>query len=250
MIFLSILAATLAGGLLSVLLAATVALTWLPRFADRMVAFAVGLLLTFAFTDLLPEAMYLGLDPREMGLVLLGGLLAFFMLEKVALWRHDHRHAQGLSSHAPRVAMIVVGDGLHNFVDGVLIAAAFLTDPVLGWTTTLAVLAHEIPQEMSDFMVLLSAGVTQRRALLLNALSGLAMVAGGALGYAALQQAEAAIPYVLSVSAASFIYIAVADLVPELHRKRQPSDWLSQGVLLTLGLATVLLIGELLPHSH
>ncbi|WP_372827409.1 ZIP family metal transporter [Polaromonas sp.] len=245
-----ILVATLAAGLFSVLLAATVALTWLPRFADRMVAFAVGLLLTFAFTDLLPEAMHLGFDPREVGLVLLGGLLAFFMLEKVALWRHDHRHAQGLPSHSPRVAMIVVGDGLHNFVDGVLIAAAFLTDPVLGWTTALAVLAHEIPQEMSDFMVLLSAGVEKRRALLLNALSGLAMVAGGVLGYIALHQAETAIPYVLSVSAASFIYIAVADLVPELHRKRQPADWLSQGLLLTLGLGTVLLIGELLPHSH
>lgn len=248
MTFLYILAATLAGGLLSVLLAATVALTWLPRFADRMVAFAVGLLLTFAFTELLPEAMGMGFDPQQAGLVLLGGLLAFFMLEKVALWRHDHRHAQGLPSHAPRVSLIVVGDGLHNFVDGVLIAAAFLADPVLGWTTALAVLAHEIPQEMSDFMVLLSAGVSRRRALVLNALSGLAMVAGGALGYAALRQAEAVLPYVLAVSAASFIYIAVADLVPELHHKRKPADWLSQGALLCLGLGAVLVVGELLPH--
>lgn len=248
MTFFYILLATLAAGLLSVLLAATVALTWLPRFADRMVAFAVGLLLTFTFTELLPEAMGMGLDPKQIGLALLGGLLAFFMLEKVTLWRHDHRHAQGLPCHTPRVSLIVIGDGLHNFVDGVLIAAAFVADPVLGWTTALAVSAHEIPQEMSDFMVLLSAGVSRKNALVLNALSGLAMVAGGVLGYIFLQQTQEIIPYVLAVSAASFIYVAVADLVPELHHKRQPADWLQQGVLLCMGLGTVLMIGELVPH--
>lgn len=255
MTLVSILLATLMAGVLSVLLAAALALTWLPRFADRMVAYAVGVLLTFAFTDLLPEALHLGLAAETLGLVMLGGLLTFFLLEKAALWRHDHQHAQGISPPGavrvqPQAAMIILGDGLHNFVDGILIAAAFLTDPALGWTTAMAVLAHEIPQEISDFMVLLAAGLPRRRALLLNALSGAAMMAGGLLGYAALQAAESAIPYVLVVSAASFIYIAIADLVPELHRKRAPMDAVAQAALLIAGMATVLLIGSVLPHSH
>lgn len=246
-----ILLATLAGGLLSVLLAALLALTWLPRFADRMVAFAVGVMLATAFTELLPESLHLGLDPKESGMVLLGGLLAFFLLEKAALWRHDHSHGPGAPAHSPekpQVGLIVLGDGLHNFVDGVLLAAAFLTDPALGWTTAAAILAHEIPQEIGDFMVLLGAGVARRRALLLNALSGAAMVAGGLLGYVALQDAQSAVPYVLVVSAASFIYIAIADLVPELHRHRGPRDALTQAALLIAGLATVMAVHHFIGH--
>lgn len=185
MILAQILAATVAGGILSAALAALLGLTWLPRFADRMVAFAVGVMLAIAFTELIPESMHRGLDPEEAGLVLLGGLLAFFLLEKLALWRHDHTHeghAHGRTGAdgrgKPQVGLIVLGDGLHNAVDGVLIAAAFLTEPALGWATALAVLAHEIPQEIGDFMVLLDAGVPRQRALALNALSGAAMVAG------------------------------------------------------------------------
>lgn len=255
MVLAQILMATLAGGILSVVLAALLGLTWLPRFADRMVAFAVGVMLAIAFTELIPESMHLGLDPEQAGSVLLGGLLAFFLLEKLALWRHDHGHeghthgAHSSSQAArPQVGMIVLGDGLHNAVDGVLIAAAFLTDPALGWATALAVLAHEIPQEIGDFMVLLDAGVTRARAIALNALSGAATVAGGVLGYFALQSAQAAVPYVLVVSAASFIYIAVADLVPELHRRRRPRDAFAQVALLAAGVATVLGSHELLAH--
>lgn len=251
MTLLHILAATLAGGVLSVALAALVALTWLPRFADRMIAFAVGVMLATAFTELLPESLNQGIDPQEAGMVLLAGLLVFFLLEKAALWRHDHAHAAGSTSHRqekPQVGLIVLGDGMHNFVDGVLLASAFLTDTALGWTTALAILAHEIPQEIGDFMVLLEAGASRRRALLLNALSGLAMVGGGVLGYLALQHAEAAVPYVLVVSAASFIYIAIADLVPELHRHRAPRDALAQALLLAAGLATVMGAHTLIGH--
>lgn len=251
-----ILAATLLGGVLSVLLAATLALTWLPRFADRMVAYAVGVLLAFALTSLLPEAVELGMAPVQAGQWLLGGLVVFFLLEKAALWRHDHTHGvhSGTGAHVhagtPQVSLIVLGDGLHNFVDGVLIAAAFLADPGLGWATAIAVLTHELPQEIGDFMVLLSAGLSRRRALLLNALSGCAMMLGGVMGYFALEGVESVIPYILVVAAASFIYIAVADLVPELHRHRRVNDASAQLILLVLGIATVHAVGLFAHHSH
>lgn len=254
MILAQIVMATLVGGIVSVVLAALVGLTWLPRFADRMVAFAVGVMLTMAFTALIPESINLGLDPEKAGLVLLGGLLAFFVLEKAALWRHDHKHGghhdghHAAASGKPQVALVVLGDGLHNAVDGVLIAAAFLADPALGWATTLAVLTHEIPQEIGDFMVLLNGGTGRARALALNALSGAAMVAGGVLGFFALRSAQAALPYVLLVSAASFIYISVADLIPELHRRRRVRDGLVQAALLAAGLATVLTLHEVFHH--
>lgn len=235
-----IILATLAGGVLSVLLAATLALTVLARFADKMVAFAVGVLLAFALTDILPEAVHLGLEISEAGWWLLGGLTGFFLLEKLTLWRHDHATALGHNSHPPQVPMIVIGDALHNFVDGVLIAAAFLTDVKLGWVTALAVMAHEIPQEISDFMVLLDAGVARGRALALNALSGAAMTLGGVLGWLALDHAQAAIPVILVLAAASFVYIAIADLIPELHRRRAPRDSALQFALLLVGVGTAL----------
>lgn len=257
-----ILLATLIAGGLSVLLAATVSLTWLHRFADRMLAYAVGVLLAFAFTKLMPEAVHLGLDPHLAGQWLLAGVVAFFLLEKAALWRHahhghDHAHhpeltrpAAGPGSGSPRVTMIVVGDGMHNFVDGVLIAAAFLVDPALGWATTAAILAHELPQEIGDFMALLAAGVSRVRALALNALSSASMVLGGVLAYFVLDDMEAVVPYVLVLAAASFIYIAVADLVPELRRQRRFKDAAGQLALLLLGVATVQVVGLFAHHSH
>jgi len=144
--------------------------------------------------------------------------------------------------------LIVLGDSLHNFVDGVLIAAAFLTDSALGWTTAVAVIAHEVPQEVGDFMVLLDAGYTRRRALILNALSSLASVAGGVLGYFALHRTEDALPYILALAAAGFIYIAVADLIPNLHRRFAVKDALSQVALIVLGVAVVVLAGQ--GHGH
>ncbi len=240
MILLQIILATLIGGVFSVLLAATVALTVLANFANRMVAFAVGVLLGFALTDILPEAVNLGLDITQAGWILLGGIMGFFLLEKLALWRHDHatnlnQSKSGHAKHKPQVAMIVIGDGMHNFVDGILLAAAFLTDAKLGWVTAIAITAHEIPQEISDFMVLLDGGLSKSRALFLNAISGAAMTLGGIIGWVGLSDAHTAIPYVLILAASSFIYIAVADLVPELHRERQPRDMVLQLSLMTLG---------------
>ena len=135
--------------------------------------------------------------------------------------------------------MITLGDGLHNFVDGMLIAAAFLHDPALGIATTTAVVAHEIPQEIGDFMVLLAAGYSRRRALLLNTVSSLASVVGGVVGYVVLQGVQGIIPYLLALAAASFIYIAVADLVPVLQKHRKPLDFVVQFALLVGGVGLV-----------
>lgn len=231
----AILLATLAGGVLSVIAAAllmkVVADVWLPR----LVGYAVGVLLGAAFLDVLPEAFAGGVAPDVLLGVILAGLLMFFLLEKAALWRHEHQR----SAKHPAGVMIVVGDGFHNFVDGILLAAAFLQDPALGLATAVAVIAHEIPQEAGDFIVLLDAGYTRRQALLLNVASSLASVIGGVLGYFLLPPVSGAIPYVLALAAASFIYIAVADLVPELHRDTRRGKALPQFTLILLGIATV-----------
>lgn len=252
MTLLAILAATLLGGLASVLLAASVALAWLPRLAERLLAFAVGILLAFALLRLAPEAVHLGLAPEAVGQGLLAGILVFFLLEKAILWRHAHPAPIG---HAPSlgpasVPLIVLGDGLHNFADGVLIAAAFLVDAQLGWATTAAVLAHELPQELGDFAVLLAAGCSRARALAFNALSGLGMVLGGLAGYLVLGASRAALPWALTFAAASFLYLAVADLLPALNRRRAPGEVRLQVLLLATGVGVVTLLDHLLPHSH
>ncbi|MDD3649928.1 ZIP family metal transporter [Immundisolibacter sp.] len=234
MTLLTILGATLAGGVLSVLIAALLSMTVLRRIAGKLVGFAVGVLLAAALLELLPEALAELSAPRVGG-VLLAGLLGFFFLEKLALWRHDH----GGGSDAT-ATLIVLGDGVHNFVDGVLLAAAFLQDPLLGMTTAAAVIAHEIPQEIGDFMVLLAVGVSRPRALALNALSGAAMVAGGVIGFAALQAVTGAVPYLLALAAASFLYLATADLVPLLQRERRGTDFAEQLLVLLLGVGVVL----------
>jgi len=240
MTLLSIVLATLAGGVLSVLAAGILSLTVLDRWAPRLVSFSVGVLLAAVFLNILPEAASL-LPLRDVGATVLAGIFIFFALEKTTLWRHDHLHLQESNSPQHAGMMIVIGDGLHNFVDGLLIAAAFLQDPALGWATAFAVIAHEIPQEIGDFVVLLAAGYGHRRALLLNVLSGSTAVLGGVLGYFVLQNMESAIPYLLALAAASFIYIAVADLIPLLQKDRQPLDFAVQTAMLIGGVAVVAL---------
>lgn len=261
MVLLSIIAATLAGGLLSVLAAALISFAVLERWVPRLVSFAVGAMLAVALLVLLPQAIESQADARGVFATLLAGLLAFFMMEKLALWRHSHVHGAGNGhgahdhgAHAhgvpvggrATVTMIVIGDSLHNFVDGVLIAAAFLADPKLGWAAAIAVIAHEIPQEVGDFLVLRASGFTRARALALNALSGLAAVVGGVLAYFLLSSLVDAIPYVLALAAAGFLYVAVADLIPNLHRRVAVRDAASQLALIALGVATVVATG----HTH
>jgi len=249
---------TLLGGVLSVLAAATFLLlpeTLRQRLLPATVSFAIGALLGAAFLALLPHALeHPGArDLHTMFGVVLLGVLAFFVLEKMVLWRHCHTHdceahggapGHATHGHAPASAqaagyLILVGDAVHNFVDGVLIAAAFLTDTHLGIVTALAVAAHEIPQEVGDFAILLHGGFSRARALTYNVLSSLTTVIGGVLAYYSLSLANAATPYVLAVAASSFIYIAVADLIPGLHRRVELRATVQQVVLIAAGVGLI-----------
>jgi zinc and cadmium transporter len=245
----NILLATLAGGILSVVAAATLSLTILKDMAHKLVGFSVGVLLAVSFLHMLPEAIE-AIDAHAVGMTVLAGILVFFALEKAALWRHDHHEDAGHVCHSHHAAgpLIVLGDSLHNFVDGVLIAAAFLQDPALGWATTIAIVSHEVPQEVGDFMVLLASGYSRARALALNLMASLAAVLGGLVGWLTLSAASDAIPYILALAASSFIYIAVADLVPVLHKQRKPADFVVQFALLGGGVILVLI--QLGGHGH
>jgi zinc and cadmium transporter len=245
---------------LSLAIAGVVALTLLTRWVNHMVSFAVGALLAVAFLDVLPEALHRADDPEAMLATLLAGLLLFFILQKAALWRHSHgeedgghdHHAHGHGHGAPHSAsgmMILIGDGFHNFVDGILIAAAFMVDVQLGIATTTAVIIHEIPQEIGDFMVLLNSGYGRRRALLWNLISSLASVVGGIAGYLLLDLAEAAIPHVLALAAASFIYVAMADLIPGLQRRWDARAAFSQIALIGAGI-TLIAVMHQMHHAH
>ena len=250
--------ACIAGGILSLLVAALV-LFGLPKsYLNYAVSFSIGVLLATSMLHLLPEALELGLTPHEVFPVLLAGILGFFALEKYAIWRHAHSDDSHLGSetcedhshghhhlHGDGAIPILVGDGFHNFTDGLLIAAAFLADPALGWATTLAVIAHEIPQEAGDFAILLSVGWQRAKALFWNGVSSLASLLGGVVGYFALERAQDWVPYIISVAAASFIYIAIADLMPRLKREHKGIGW--HGVMLALGIAIVVFGSS---HSH
>lgn len=233
-----IIIAALAGGVVSLLLAAAAAFSLLAAWVPRMVSYSVGILLGVAFLSLLPEAFEKSADAETLFTIVLAGLLAFFLLEKAALWRHGHQHGDH-GARQPSGVLILVGDAFHNFVDGVLIAAAFLTEPGLGIATTLAVMAHEVPQEVGDFMVLLKAGYTRGRALALNLAASLASVAGGVIGYFTLEGAQALVQYALLLAASCFIYIAVADLIPDMHRQNSPREIGWQLGLMAVGIATI-----------
>ncbi|WP_300329849.1 ZIP family metal transporter [Accumulibacter sp.] len=253
-----ILLACLLGGVLS-LLAAALVLFGLPRrWLTYAVSFSIGVLLATAMLHLLPEALELGLTPHEVFPVLLAGILGFFALEKFAIWRHAHgndSHAGSPSCenhthdhhhlHGGEAVGILVGDGFHNLTDGLLIAAAFLADPMLGWAATLAVVAHEVPQEAGDFAILLAAGWQRGRALFWNGVSSLASLLGGVVGFLALEEAQTWVPYIITLAAASFVYIAIADLMPRLKREQQGIFW--HGLLLAAGIG-VMLLGS--GHAH
>ncbi|MDB5802592.1 MAG: family metal transporter [Rhodocyclales bacterium] len=237
-----ILLATLMGGLLSVVAATFVMIGMPQRWMPRLVGFATGVLLAVALLDVLPEAFESGVGAHKLFATLLVSLLCFYGLERVAVWRHSHPDEHGHDHHCPphehghghahgigrsTVAAVMIGDTFHNFVDGVLLAATFLTNPALGWSTAFAVIAHEIPQEAGDFAIVRAAGYSAGRSLFLNGLSSLASVLGGLLGFFALSQAQGWLPYILVVAAASFLYIAISDLLPMLRREghRRTSMW-------------------------
>jgi zinc and cadmium transporter len=245
---------TAGAGLSSVLIAASLSLGVLAKLVDRMVSISVGILLATALLHSLPEAFEMpGVDAHVLFGVLLAGLLGFFLLEKVALLRHSHHHeGDGHDHHHGHDAeeagqsgwMILIGDGLHNFVDGVLIAAAFMVDFEVGMFTAIAIVAHEIPQEIGDFIVLINAGFSRARALLYNLISGALSVLGGVLGYYFLEKANTAMPYLLVIASSGFIYIAVSDLIPQMHRRPHWQESLRQITLIGCGVGLVLLLSR------
>jgi zinc and cadmium transporter len=251
--------ATLAGGVLSVAVAALLTVTLLSRVVKSMVSLSAGILLGTSLLHVLPEAFEQGADAQKLFATLLGGLLFFWLLEKAELYRHVHHHeGDGHDHHhhfdtqqAGRGGLsVLVGDGIHNFCDGIIIAAAFLADTHLGVVTALAIVAHEVPQEAGDFIVLLNAGFSRRKALFFNALSGLAAVLGGVVGYFVVGPWQALFPYLLVLASSSFIYIAVADLLPQLQQRLAWRETVSQVAWLAAGLALVLLAGQVIRHAH
>ena len=261
---LAIVTACLAGGVLSILAAAgTLALH--PGWIPRLVSFAVGALLGAVFLELLPDALEHG-SAQSVMMTVLVGLLLFFLLEKLVLWRHSHGDADALAGEAagaPIAAnhghahgfesgrsglMIVIGTSVHNFCDGIVIAAAFLADFALGTTVALAIVAHAIPQQVGDFAVLRHSGYTRRRAFTVNLITGVATLSGGLLGYVALDSMRHVLPTVLALAAASLLYVAVADLIPSLQRRPEPSETAQQLALIGAGIAIIAVVHFALEH--
>lgn len=261
-----ILAACLAGSLLSLGIAALVAFRARPRWIPTLVSYAVGALLGVVFLDILPHIFEETRSPGRVAGFILFGILAFFVLEKLLLWRHHHHSddepGAGPGSHAHYHAhdhghdhgrsgwMIVIGDAFHNFTDGIIIAGAFIADVRLGVVTAVAIIAHEIPQEIGDFLVLLHSGFDKRRALVMNAMSGLATFAGALIAYLAISEVRQWIPEILAVAAAGMIYVAVADLIPGLQRRTALRETIAQVAFIALGIGTIWLIHAALVPGH
>lgn len=262
-----IIVATLAGGILSAVTAGLFAIRAKASQVPMLVSYAVGALLGAAFIEVLPHALYQSDSIEATATTVLFGILGFFVLEKLVLWRHCHveeceahdphaspqpahgHGAQGHGDHGRSGLMILVGDTFHNFVDGVLIAAAFMADIQLGIVTAVAIIAHEVPQEVGDFLILLHSGYSKGRAMLLNMLASAAMVVGGVLAYFMLQFAEALVTPLLALAAASMLYVAVADLIPGLHRRPELAATAQQVLLIGCGIATIWLVGTW-AHGH
>jgi zinc and cadmium transporter len=304
MTVLYIIVAALVGGTLSALLAGLAAWRIQPRLIPVLVSFAVGTMLGLVFLDLLPHIFEQTTNYHASAGWILAGVLGFFLLEKLVLWRHDHgaadidestpeaaaAHAEGRahehvqldvhrhthvhtlpaqSSHdqhhsthhhahhhhgiqeggkASSAWMVIVGDGFHNFTDGLAIAAAFTADFRLGVLTSIAVIAHEIPHELGNFVVLIHSGFSRTRAMMWNIISSLATLVGALLAYFLLQVVEAAAPVFLCLAAASMIYVAIADLIPTLHRRTRLSDSLTQFALIGLGIFTIWCVHLFVSH--
>jgi zinc and cadmium transporter len=251
-ILLIIFLSTLAGGVLSVLAAAFFALSARPAWIPMLVSYAIGALLGAVFLEILPHAFHVASSIESMAVTILIGILLFFVLEKLVLWRHCHgdeceahtihtqQHEKAVDHDGGRSGMmIMVGDTFHNFVDGILISAAFLVDIKVGLVTALAIIAHEIPQEVGDFLILLHSGYTKKQALLFNLFSTLATVVGSVIAYFAFQSVQGVIPTILGLAAASMIYVAVADLIPGLHKRTELKATIQQVVLIGLGISSI-----------
>ncbi|HOY69346.1 MAG TPA: ZIP family metal transporter [Methylotenera sp.] len=288
---------SLIGGLLSVAGAALVALSARATAIPMLISYAIGAMLGAVFLEILPEAIHIASSPQQMTGTVLFGILLFFTLEKLVIWRHchgDHCEVHALHSEAdcpdanPKKSanikgdalqaskykassgaknaravkvshshnhshdhgrsgmMVMIGDTFHNFVDGILIASAFMVDVKVGIVTAIAIIAHEIPQEVGDFLILLHSGYSKKQAFIFNLVSSLATVVGGVIAYFALQFVQGWIPTILGIAAASMLYVAVADLIPSLHKRTELRATISQLVLIACGVSSIWLAGYFL----
>ncbi|NTV09414.1 MAG: ZIP family metal transporter [Zoogloea sp.] len=252
--------ASLAGGLISVTAAAVCMASLSRALLSHLVSYAIGALLGAAFLEILPHAIRASESPDRAASTVLGGILVFFLLEKLVLWRHCHEAPSGHHLHAVNGAnhhheahgrsgmIVIIGDSFHNFVDGMLIAAAFMESVPLGLVTAAAIVAHEIPQELGDFVVLLHSGYSRGRAFAFNLLSSVAMALGALLAYAALPMLDGAVPVLLALACSSMIYVAVADLIPGLHRRPQIGATAEQAVLICAGILSIAGAHHLVEH--
>jgi zinc and cadmium transporter len=278
MTLLAILVGTLAAGIGSVWLAAWLSFGIVSRYTQHMLSLAAGALLATAFLHLLPEAFEAGVEPHNLFMTLLFGLLFFFLLDKAELWHHGHEHHHGdahhdhdhheahahdhAHSHATNTPhdsdarakpqaggwAILAGDSVHCFGDGVLIASAFMVDLKLGVVAALAVLAHEVPHHMGDLVVLRQGSQSRQTAVLKVSLAGAITALGGMVGYALLDQLHGVLPYMLAIASSSFIYVALADLIPQLQKRLSSRETAAQIVWLVSGIALVSAV-SVLAHS-
>ncbi|MBE0588501.1 MAG: ZIP family metal transporter [Hydrogenophaga sp.] len=267
MTLIAILLGTVAAGVGSVWLAAALSFAMLARFTQHMLSLAAGALMATAFMHLLPEAFESEAGAQELFAVLLAGLVFFFLLDKAELWHHGHEHhhdagheegheghdhahhahGHGHVHHAPRSGgwAVLAGDSVHAFGDGILIASAFMADMRLGVVTAVAVLAHEVPHHMGDLVVLRHTSGTQRAALVKVSLAGTVTALGGVVGYLLLAQLEDYLPYFLVAASSSFVYVALADLIPQLQKRLGLRETAAQVTWLLAGIALVTLVSSL-----
>ena len=264
MILIAILVGTMLAGIGSVLLAALLSFGVLARYTQHMLSLAAGALLATAFMHILPEAFESQASANDMFATLLAGLVFFFLLDKAELWHHghehhvrhashsphgDHTHTHGGAVDAPGGWTLLAGDSVHAFGDGILIASAFMADLRLGFVATLAVLVHEVPHHMGDLIVLRQSSSNRRTALVKVSLAGAVTALGGLTGYALVDQLYQYLPYFLIVAASSFIYVALADLIPQLQKRATVAETVAQVMWLGIGIGLVTLVSSLV-HKH
>lgn len=277
MILLAILVGTVAAGVGSVWLAALLGMAMLARFTQHMLSLAAGALMATAFMHLLPEAFESEASAHELFALLLAGLVFFFLLDKAELWHHGHEHHHGDSAHeghghhhhhhheqgahAHRHGhahahekrsggwAVLAGDSVHAFGDGILIASAFVADIKLGVVAALAVLAHEVPHHMGDLVVLQQTSGTRRAALVKVSLAGTVTALGGLVGYFLLGRLADWLPYFLVAASSSFVYVALADLIPQLQKRLGLRETVAQVLWLAAGIALVTLVSGI-AHRH
>ena len=239
------------GSLLSLTFAFLFSKLKMVNYADYFVSFAVGTLLGAAFLEIIPHAYELSRDLHQISLIVLVGILVFFILEKLLVWRHCHgshceNHSPVVNHDVKKGSILIIGDCFHNFIDGILIASAFIVDINLGLITALAIIVHEIPQEISNFSILINSGYSLSRTLLMNVITGFAMIIGAILAYFVLNDLEFLIPIILAFAASSMIYVAISDLIPSLHKKVEIKQTFQQTFSIFLGVLIIYFLHSLI----